>query len=354
MQEGETSFLKDLWYCAGPARLVRPGAMIHRTLLGEPVLLARGHDGQAFALRDLCPHRGVPLSAGAMCRDGGESQVECPYHGWRFGGDGKCRTIPSLVPGQDLDPARIAVRSYPLTERQGLLWVYMAADPQRTDIPPEAPPEIPLVGEASPKMWESMVFHCDVDHAVIGLMDPAHGPFVHRSWYWRSARSIHEKAKAFRPSHLGFTMSSHKPSSNSALYKLLGGEVTTEISFLLPGIRIEKIRVGRHHVVGLTTVTPVDATETEVRQYFYWDMGWLGAIRPFFRPFARAFLDQDRRMVDLQAEGLKFDPRLMLIDDADTQAKWYHRLKREWETSRAEGRPFEHPIREETVLRWRS
>ncbi len=219
----------------------------------------------------------------------------------------------------------------------------------------EDPPEIPLVGARGvPGIDEAEIFSCDIDHAVVGLMDPAHGPFVHRSWWWRSPKSIHEKAKAFHPSPLGFTMTSHKPSSNSALYKILGGEVTTEIAFRLPGIRIETIRAGKNHVIGLTTVTPVTPEQTEVRQYFYWSMPWLSALKPFARPFMRTFLDQDRSMVDLQAEGLRFNPRLMLIDDADMQAKWYYRLKKEWEGSQAEGRPFEHPIKDPVTLKWRS
>ena len=38
-----------------------------------------------------------------------------------------------------------------------------------------------------------------MDHGIIGLMDPAHGPFVHQAWWWRSAASIHEKTKKFEP-----------------------------------------------------------------------------------------------------------------------------------------------------------
>lgn len=79
---------------------------------------------------------------------------------------------------------------------------------------------------------------------VIGLMDPAHGPFVHRAWWWRFGASIHEKAKAFAPSELGFAMVEHVPSSNSFAYRILGGKPTTEITFRLPGIRIERISVG--------------------------------------------------------------------------------------------------------------
>ena len=65
-------------------------------------------------------------------------------------------------------------------------------------------------------------FPSHVDQGIIGLMDPAHGPFVHQSWYWRSRHSIHEKEKHFEPIPLGFRIESkHEPSSNSAPYKLL-------------------------------------------------------------------------------------------------------------------------------------
>jgi len=58
-------------------------------------------------------------------------------------------------------------------------------------------------------------------------------------------------------------------------------------------------------------------------------------------------------MVNLQNQGLRYDPSLMWIDDADRQAKWYQQLKREWTASRREDRPFVNPV-EATTLRWRS
>ena len=88
---------------------------------------------------------------------------------------------------------------------------------------------------------------CNVDHGIIGLMDPAHGPFVHQAWWWRSRASIREKTKRFEPIPEGFRMSAHAPSGNSAPYKLLGvyGQpVETTIDFALPNRRTEIIRCG--------------------------------------------------------------------------------------------------------------
>ncbi len=163
---------------AALARDVRPGALKRQMLLGEPVVVGRMKDGEAFALRDICPHRGVPLSAGRVMP---ENTVECPYHGWRFRADGVCSLIPSTVEGQPIEANKIRVRNYPVREQDGLIWVYMGANER--DAPKGEPPRVP-VANATPRWVESQTFPCGIDHAVIGLMDPAHGPYVHAHWWW--------------------------------------------------------------------------------------------------------------------------------------------------------------------------
>lgn len=338
--------LREAWYYAVPSRQVRPGGLVARVMLGAPVVLGRDADGAAFALRDICPHRGMPLSAGSF--DG--RQLECCYHGWRFAPDGRCIAIPSLAEAQKFDFATVAVPRYPTREVQGNIWVYLGDNPQRA-------PEIPLLdgfgADAAPKLFESVSFKAAIDDAVVGLMDPAHGPFVHRAWWWRARRSIHEKAKPFVPSPWGFTMSRHAPSSNSRAYKLLGSDTDTEIVFRLPSVRIEQIRAGRHAVCNLTAITPIDESTSEINHCIYWTAPWLGALKPLLRPYVRKFLRQDRDIMARQQQGLAYRPTLALIDDADTQARWYYRLKREYRRALDENREFVNPV-EPRTLRWRS
>jgi phenylpropionate dioxygenase-like ring-hydroxylating dioxygenase large terminal subunit len=353
--------LREAWYYAAPGRTVGRGRILARTMLGEKVLLGRDRLGAVFALRDICPHRGMPLSFGAF--DG--SELECCYHGWRFATDGRCTLIPSLVPGQAFDLARVGVARYPAREVQGNIWVFFGKGPsQAPDIPASdiaapdiASLDIPVLQgfaeSAAPDVVETMHFAAPIDHAVVGLMDPAHGPFVHGAWWWRSRRSVHEKAKAFEASPYGFTMSRHAPSANSRAYRLLGGAPETEIQFRLPSVRIEQIRAGRSAVANLTALTPVDDNTTEVNHCIYWRASWLSVLKPVLRPYVREFLRQDRDIMGRQQQGLRFDPILSLIDDADTQARWYYRLKQEYRQARAEGRPFANPVTPRT-LRWRS
>jgi phenylpropionate dioxygenase-like ring-hydroxylating dioxygenase large terminal subunit len=346
--------MRNLWYFAMPARALKRGRVERRFFLDEPILFGRTDEGEAFALRDICPHRGVPLSAGSLERTPkGGMEIECAYHGWRFGTDGQCTAIPSLTSAQSFPLEKIRVRRYPLAERQGLLWIYMGEDRQGPVPAPPPPPEMPAVGARMPGLVMQFRFRCTAEQAVLGLIDPAHGPYVHRNWFWRSKHSIHEKEKRFVPTTMGFTMVSHKPSRNSLAYRILGGAPETEITFTLPGLRYELIRTGRQVVLGFTAVTPLTESESEISQIFFWTMPWLSFVKPLLMPFARRFLSQDRAIFERLGEGLKTSPSFLYVDDADTQIKWYYRMKREWAEAQSDGRPFDNPVHEAT-LRWRT
>src|SRR5204862_2250471 len=104
--------------------------------------------------------------------------------------------------------------------------------------PPIPAPRVPTLSTHYRTAYLSAEMPVNVDHGIIGLMDPAHGPVVHQAWWWRTRHSIHEKSKAFEPIPYGFRMSTHTPSSNSAPYKLLrlyakAESITTTIDFVL-------------------------------------------------------------------------------------------------------------------------
>ena len=344
-----SDFVFDIWYFAGLSGDVVRGTMLRIEIAGEPITLGRDEDGKLFALRDICPHRAAPLSKG--CLKAGT--VECPYHGWRFSvHDGACKDIAALTDDQEIETEKIKVRVFPVREQGALIWVYIAKDKRDMSAPKIDPPAFPFAaGKAV--IDDKLTLNCHVDHAVIGLMDPAHGPYVHRQWWWRSEHSIHEKSKAFEPRERGFAMAAHSPSSNSFAYKLLGGKPITEITFQLPGIRTEEIKARDKTLLSFTAVTPIDESRTQIRQIFFTDILTVKLLRPFIAMGARKFLRQDADMVDLQQMGLRYEPSLMLIDDADTQAKWYYAIKKEWAASRAEARAFKNPVQPRT-LKWRS
>ena len=344
-----TEFLRNTWYMALPSVKLAKKDLKAVVIMNEPILFFRDSQGVVSGLRDICPHRGIPLSYGRIVED----HVECTYHGWKFNGAGTCTEIPSLCQGQDLDCSKIKVRHYPVKEQQGAIWVFMGDKDFDVSRAPTIPFLSSFAADRNPNFIEITTFPCHIDHAVIGLMDPAHGPYVHKSWFWRTEKSMYEKRKKFAPADFGFKMLRHEPSKNSKAYKFLGGAPTTEINFQIPSVRVEHVKVGLKSFYSYTALTPVSEKETIIHQFAYWDMPWLTLLKPFVRWFAKKFLYQDKDAVAKQQDGLKYDPSLMLIRDSDTQAKWYYSLKQEWQDSIKELRPFQNPVKE-TELRWRS
>lgn len=352
VSEPDAGFLWDFWYPALRSEEIRGKKLVTAMLLEVPLVLGRTTEGRTFAMRDSCPHRGIPLSYGRF--DG--KTVECSYHGWRFDGcTGQCVEIPSLTSQDKLKVDRIFARHYPCEERDGYVWVFMAAPGA---LSPEKLPAVPELAKFGTRFKKTHLF-CDlpshVDHGIIGLMDPAHGPFVHQSWFWRSRRSIHEKEKKFEPIPHGFRMSPHSPSTNSAPYQLLkkmtGAPVTTTIDFVLPNMRTEIIQTGKLWFSSLTTITPFRRDLCRIDFVAAWNVPLPVFI---FRSFAKTFLRQDQETMIEQSEGLRHNPRLMLIDDADRPAKWYFALKANLLEERRTGQPKPHPMDGPVALRWKS
>ncbi|WP_244524863.1 Rieske 2Fe-2S domain-containing protein [Trujillonella endophytica] len=99
------------------------------------VRLRPGGEVSAFPAR--CPHRLVPLTA-ATTVDG---TLQCPYHGWRFDGDGRCVDVPSLGPAGSPPPRADLTPPWAVEERHG--WVWLAPERTAVALPPRpvSPPE---------------------------------------------------------------------------------------------------------------------------------------------------------------------------------------------------------------------
>jgi vanillate O-demethylase monooxygenase subunit len=170
-------FLKNSWYVAAwDHEITRSLQQVE--MLGEKIVLYRKENGEPVALEDACPHRKLPLSMGRLKGD----QVECGYHGLTFDCTGTC----TRVPGAERVPHVAQVRSYPITERYGLLWVWMGR-PELAD-----PATIFKVDHWGDPAWgvncgDSMVIDCHYLYMTDNLLDPSHVAWVHQSSFGSSA-----------------------------------------------------------------------------------------------------------------------------------------------------------------------
>ncbi|MBL8550238.1 MAG: aromatic ring-hydroxylating dioxygenase subunit alpha [Hyphomonadaceae bacterium] len=162
-------YLRNCWYMADWSDSLAKGQIAAITLLEEPIALYRKSDGAAAALEDRCAHRLAPLSIGRIEGD----DLRCMYHGLKFAPDGQCNEIP----GQAHISSKVCVRSYPVVEKHGAVWIWMG----RPDSPDAS--LIPdIVGPDDPD-WavQTSTLDFDANAALIAdnLLDLSHAAWVH-------------------------------------------------------------------------------------------------------------------------------------------------------------------------------
>lgn len=166
----DRSFLMQAWYVAATSEEVGPDALFHRKLLGTSVVLYRNAQGAPHAMHDRCPHRFAPLSLGR--REGGD--LVCPYHGLRFDPDGFCSHNPH---GKGALPNKPVVRTFPVVEKHGFVWIWMADEPADHAALPDFAPidEGPASGIGHTYMRLPVNYRMIIDN----VMDLSHVDYVH-------------------------------------------------------------------------------------------------------------------------------------------------------------------------------
>ncbi|MGE4651534.1 MAG: Rieske 2Fe-2S domain-containing protein [Myxococcota bacterium] len=102
------------WFSVGSSAELGPGAVVPVRYFGRELVLFRTQSGEAHLLDAYCPHLGAHLGHGGEVS--GE-EIVCPFHGWRFSGDGRCTSMPY---GERI-PLAAKARSWPLRESGGVL-----------------------------------------------------------------------------------------------------------------------------------------------------------------------------------------------------------------------------------------
>lgn len=162
--------LKRAWYVAALSTEIDSEALFSRKILGQSVMIYRQADGTPIALHDRCPHRFAPLHMGKRTGD----EVSCPYHGLRFDSKGQCTHNPH---GAGHIPKAAQVRSFPLIERYGFVWIWMdEAVPDSTLLPDYSP-----LDEGSPNAVAYTYMHMKANYELIidNVMDLSHIDHLH-------------------------------------------------------------------------------------------------------------------------------------------------------------------------------
>ncbi|MCJ7800450.1 MAG: aromatic ring-hydroxylating dioxygenase subunit alpha [Polaromonas sp.] len=162
-------FPKNTWYVACTPQDI-DDKPLGRKICGERIVFYRGEGNRVVALEDFCPHRGAPLSLGFVR----EGRLVCGYHGLEMGCEGKTLAMP----GQRVRGFP-QIRSYPVEERYGFIWVW-PGDAAQADAA-----KIPHQDWYDNPEWAygGGMYHINCDYRLMidNLMDLTHETYVHSS-----------------------------------------------------------------------------------------------------------------------------------------------------------------------------
>jgi len=291
--------LKQSWYVACGSELLGRKALAC-TVLGQPMVLFRGTDGNPTALLDRCAHRNVPLSIGTLV----DGRIECRYHGWQYGTNGRCEKIPGLCDGFD----RIArqVPHFATVEENGLVWVYATPD----ETPSTRPFALAPLETGTTEVRRAVAVESPLHAALENALDVPHTAVLHRGLFRGDRVPRRIKARVSRTpdgvqaEYLG------EPRPEGLAAKLLapsGGIVTHVDRFVLPSIAQVEYRLGADaHFLVNSLCTPVDEYLTRIHVVIAFRTrlpGWL--MKPLLTPLANRIFKQDAGILRAQSSSLR-------------------------------------------------
>jgi len=159
------------WYRVCYSHEVQQGEIKRCSYLGEDLVVFRGENGEAHVIDAFCPHLGADFSVGGKVVG---NNIACPFHDWRFSGDGKCQEIPYC----EEIPKKARVKSWPVIEKDGLIFFYYHAE----ELVPEFDiPDGPCqkVEEWNDPMIFNFKFKMHIQEVAENAVDTSHFPVVH-------------------------------------------------------------------------------------------------------------------------------------------------------------------------------
>jgi phenylpropionate dioxygenase-like ring-hydroxylating dioxygenase large terminal subunit len=314
--------LRHHWYAVTrSADLVREPAAV--TLLGARYVVWRGPDGTVVAAPDRCPHREAPLSEGRLV----EGELECCYHGWRYGAAGRCVLVPSAADGVP-PPPKAHLQTIHAAERYGLVWL-CPGEPVVgiPDVPYDSDPayrrlnvDVELWDTSAPRMTDN-------------FLDISHFPFVHTGTFGR-AQDTHVGRIELAPLDEGFYGYAYEVDVNNdalgATASGLAAKVLTRrmsTGFHLPFAVRSTIHyeTGLDHILLLLT-TPVD-DERSLFTFVVWRNDDFTVPADEVLRFDRAIGAEDKRMLEKVPGLLPLDATTLVSVQADkASVEWRRRF----------------------------
>lgn len=129
------------WFCVGrEEEIPQAGDHLVCDVVGESIIVTRTRAGDLAAYVNLCRHRGSQLTNSAGKPSQAElgptgtfkGSIQCPYHAWTYGFDGRLRAAPFLDEADGLEKEDLPLHHVAVETWAGFVWIHLgpeAAEP---------------------------------------------------------------------------------------------------------------------------------------------------------------------------------------------------------------------------------
>jgi 3-ketosteroid 9alpha-monooxygenase subunit A len=232
------------WFMVAREDELSSSEPISLRLLGQKLVAYRDVSGRPVIMDSVCPHMGADIAVGGKLDQGG---VRCPFHGWRFGPDGRCNEIPY----NKAIPAKARVRAFPTRAVNGNVFIWH--DPEERE-PDYELPDLPGYHDAQWVKWrlERRDIRTTPHEIIDNIADRAHFPVVHGA-------GIAE----FRNTFEGPRATQYALNLHETLAATKGGELVSRATYHGPGFLLTELS-GHHPAWMLICHTPIDKEQVAV------------------------------------------------------------------------------------------
>ncbi len=233
------------WYQIAFSEEMQSGQLLTFHYFGRELVGYRGDDQQVRVFDAYCPHMGAHVGKGGKV-DG--NSVSCPFHKWKFDGEGKCSEISYAKK----IPPLARLQMYRVCEKNGMVWIYFHNE-KRSPLREVEPQQEFSTGDWSRFKILRWKFRSDTEHVIENIPDLAHFKFVHQMFAipdWQ----IEQTPECF---HLSLT----------AKTQLLGKRFypsSIDVRILEPGYLVVRIQQTLNLMIH-ATVTPINEQMVEQR-----------------------------------------------------------------------------------------
>ena len=287
--------IKNQWYGILPSKAVKPNGITAVKRLNLELAIFRNNDGKLGCVVDQCTHRGAALSVGKVK----DNCVQCPFHGIEFNSEGVCQFIPANGKASTEDLTRYNVKSYPIREAHGIIYLWYG----------DAQPTTETLPFFESKIDESFIFSEIADHwnshysrCIENQLDVVHLPFVHHNTIGRGNKTVVNGPKVIFEDEILITSANNEVDLGQLPKPAEACQINeTHLEFKFPNVWLNNISKG---VKVFIYFAPVDDENTILYIRYYQKAGSfkLGAKAiALLGKFANRMIErQDKRVVITQ------------------------------------------------------